>query len=58
MYGMLLGELIMVSLFEMTREMTMVEKYWVPAIVIATLALSLIWMIREPRLKDRKEEYV
>ena len=48
----------MVSLFEMTREMTMLEKYWVPALVIATLALSLIWMIREPRLKDRKEEYV
>lgn len=50
--GLVLGELIMVLMFALTRKMTMKEQYYVPAIIIAVLSITLIFLLREPRLKD------
>ena len=50
--GLVLGELVMVLMFALTRKMTMKEQYYVPAIIIGVLSISLIFLLREPKLKD------
>jgi len=54
-YGFIFGELIMISMFEATRKMSMTMQYWVPAVIIATMTLSLIFLIREPTIKQCKK---
>jgi len=51
-YGFVFGELIMVTLFSMTRGMSMEQQYMVPAAIIATLSFSMIWLVREPTIKQ------
>ena len=50
-YGFIFGELIMITLFQMTRNLEMSQKYWVSAVIIASMAISLIFLVREPKLK-------
>ena len=41
----------MVMLFSMTRGMSMSEQYYVPAAIVATLSISMIFLVREPTIK-------
>lgn len=50
-YGMVFGELMMLMLFTMTRGMSMKEQYYVPAAIIATMSISMIFLVREPTIK-------
>jgi len=51
-YGFVFGELIMIFLFDMTRKLEMKQQYLVPAIFVAFFSISLIFMIREPAIKE------
>ena len=50
-YGFVFGELLMISIFMQTRDMTMYSQYLVPAIVVSLIAISMFWLIREPTIK-------
>lgn len=54
--GLVFGEIIMVSMFAATRKLSMAAQYWVPAIVISILTLTLIFLIREPTVKRKEDE--
>ena len=51
-YGYVFGELLMIIMFDLTRPLTMEQQYLVPAIVVAAMSVSLIFMIREPKIKE------
>lgn len=53
--GLVLGELVMVGMFSITRKMDMQAQFYVPAIILAAIASSLIFLVREPKLKQLKE---
>ena len=53
--GLVLGELLMVLLFSVTRKLTMMQQYYIPAICITLVSVSLIWLVREPDRPDLKE---
>lgn len=55
-YGFVFGELLMIVLYEVTRPLSMTEQYLVPAIVVGSLALPLIFLVREPTIKKSKSE--
>ena len=54
--GLVVGEMLMVTMFAATRKLSMEAQYWVPAIIISALAISLIFLIREPTIKRKDEE--
>jgi len=45
----------MITIFDLTRGMSMEHQYMVPAIVVAVMSVSLIFMIREPTIKDHRQ---
>lgn len=49
--GIMLGELLMVTLFSLTRQMSMTMQFYVPAVLISSIALTLCVLIREPKIK-------
>ena len=53
-YGFVFGELIMIFLFSMTRKLEMKDQYLVPACFVFTASISLIWMVREPTIKEHR----
>lgn len=53
-YGFVFGELIMIFLFSMTRKLEMKDQYLVPACFVFTASISLIWMVREPKIKEHR----
>lgn len=53
--GLVLGELVMVGMFSMTRKMEMHAQFYVPALILAVISISLIFLVREPKLKELKE---
>jgi len=55
MLGIVLGEFMMVTMFALTRKLTMSQQYWVPGIVVATTTLLLIFLLREPKIKLKKQ---
>ena len=50
--GFVLGELIMILMFSITRSVTMPWQYAVPAVLLAMMTSVLIFMIREPKIKQ------
>lgn len=52
--GLVLGELFMVGMFKLTRPMNMWAQFYVPGIIIAILSISLIFLVREPKLKSKR----
>lgn len=44
----------MIFLFEITRKLEMKNQYLIPALFIATMSISLIFMIREPTIKEHR----
>ena len=51
--GLILGELTMVVMFSATRGMNMHGMYWVPAAAVAALSTVLIFLVREPKIKQQ-----
>lgn len=45
---------MMILIFDLTRSSTMEQQYLVPAIVVGTFSVSLIFMIREPTIKEHR----
>lgn len=53
-YGYVFGEFIMITLFSASRSMEMKNQYLLPAFTIVFLATLLIFMIREPEIREGK----
>ena len=51
--GLVFGELIMVVLFGMTRNLTLPQQFWVPAIFFTALCCTIIFLVREPKIKSK-----
>ena len=54
--GFVMGELMMIIMFSMTRSLKMPGQYAIPAVLLACLTTILIFMLREPKLKHKPEE--
>ena len=54
--GFVMGELVMIIMFSMTRSLKMPGQYAVPAVLLACLTTILIFMLREPKLKHWPQE--
>ena len=50
-YGYVFGELVMIMMFEMTRKLTMEQQYLWPALIVASMAVTIVFLIREPTIK-------
>ena len=50
--GLIFGELLMISTYLLTREMSLQLQYWVPALITGAGSVALIWMIREPTIEN------
>ena len=55
-YGFMLAELIMITLFEFTRNMSLWKRFSVPALLLSPLAISLCFTTREPQISEEKLE--
>ena len=54
--GLVFGEFMMVSIFAATRKLEMSVQFWLPALIVASLSFTLLFLVREPELKFRKKE--
>ena len=54
--GIVFGELVMVLMFSMTRGLEISAQYTYPAFIISSMALTLIFLVREPVIKEKKPE--
>ena len=52
-FSFVLGELIMVTMFAATRQVSIGLQYWVCSVTIATLTIFLAFLIREPTIRDK-----
>ena len=50
--GLFFGELLMVSIFAWTRDMPIMLQYWTPALVTLLIAVILVFLLREPKIKQ------
>ena len=49
--GFVFGEFLMIILFEFTRKLTILQQYWMPAVVIGLVSSVLIFLVRDPKIK-------
>ena len=52
--GLVVGELLMVGMFAVTRKLSMHAQFYVPAAILAGISITLIFLIREPKLKAKR----
>ena len=50
--GFVLGEMLMVLIFESTRDLTILQQYWMPGLIIGLVSTVLIFLVRDPKIKD------
>ena len=57
-YGFLLSQLLMIAIFERTRNLTMTQKFWVPSVLLAPFVFALHFIVREPSISEKRLELV
>ena len=57
-YGFLLSEFFMILIFERTRNLTMIQKFWVPSVILSPIVFALHFIVREPSITEKRLELV
>ena len=50
-YGFLLAEFTMITIFEFTRNLSLMQRFYIPTIILSPIAISLFFTVREPSSK-------